>query len=616
VRGGRRLGLALLGTVGLVCALASVGARVARRGEAGRAAALARATPAVGRAGYVGSGACAACHPGEHASWAASYHRTMTQLAGPDSVRGAFDGRALHGPDGEYAALRRGDEFWVRMVDPAAKRARAEQGAPLVPGPSVERRVVMVTGSHHMQVYWVAAPRGRALHAFPFAWLIGEGRWVPTESTLLRPPQGDVVYTWNDVCIQCHAVAGRPGVAADLADTRVAELGIACEACHGPGEAHAAAHRDPLRRYAQRLAGAADPTIVQPGRLAPRASAEVCGQCHSVSLLRQDEATWRREGDPFVPGDDLEALRLLVRHPSRADQPWLDAVLEDDPDFVAGRMWADGQVRVTGREYSGLRESACFAGGGLSCLSCHRMHGAPPDDQLAAGMDGDAACAGCHPAEVGPAHSHHPPGSSGARCMNCHMPHTTYGLLGAMRSHTIDRPDLATTLATGRPDACSLCHIDRPLAWTAEHLARWYGHPRPALDEAQARVSAAALWALRGDAGQRALAAWHLGWGPARATGGEDWSAAVLAALLDDPYPAVRHVAARAMRALPTGAPPGYDPDGPAAARAAARAGALAGTPTGAPDPAVLRGADGRADVAAIAALQAGRDDRPVDLRE
>ena len=560
--------LGWLRATGLVLAALSAGGRLARSGDRSGAL-LERATPAIGGAGYLGSDACVACHPGEHASWAATYHRTMTRRADPASVQADFGDRVLHGPDGDYRVRRDGDEFWVRMVDPADKRARAEQGLPLVPGPLVDRRVVMITGSHHMQVFWVAAPDGRTLHAFPFAWLIAEARWVPIESTLLRPPEGDVVYTWNEVCIQCHAVAGRPGVAPDLADTRVAELGIACEACHGPGEAHADAHRDPLRRYARHLAGGPDPTIVQPGRLPAPASAELCGHCHSVSLLH-DEPAWQRHGDPHRPGEPLAASRTLVRHPVRADQPGLDALLERDPDFLAGRMWSDGMVRVTGREYTGLRESACFTGGELSCLSCHRMHGAAPDDQLDAGKRGDDACVGCHPREAaaGPAHSHHPAGAAG--CMDCHMPHTTYGLLGAMRSHQIDSPDLAVTLATGRPDACSLCHIDRPLAWTAQQLARWYGHPVPPLEPPAEAVSAVAVWALQGDAGQRALAAWHLGWAPAQAVGGADWQAAVLAQLLLDPYPAVRHVAARALRDR------SIDPDAGPGPRTAARDALLA----------------------------------------
>ena len=152
------LGLALLVAGGLVAAGLSAGSRLAARGEGARSRVeLLRATPGQGRAEYVGSDACAACHPGEHASWAATYHRTMTQRAGPTTVLGEFDGRALVGVDGEYRVERRGEEFWVRMVDPADKRARAESGLSLTVAPMVERRVVMITGSHHMQVFWVAA---------------------------------------------------------------------------------------------------------------------------------------------------------------------------------------------------------------------------------------------------------------------------------------------------------------------------------------------------------------------------------------------------------------------------------------------------------------------------
>ena len=68
---------------------------------------------------------------------------------------------------------------------------------------------------------------------------------------VLHPPS-DPVFSetghWNSVCIACHATHGKPRfdtpfgsepVAAQAVDTTtVAELGIACEACHGPGEAH------------------------------------------------------------------------------------------------------------------------------------------------------------------------------------------------------------------------------------------------------------------------------------------------------------------------------------------------------------------------------------------
>ncbi|MBI3866410.1 MAG: hypothetical protein HY290_31405, partial [Planctomycetia bacterium] len=46
-------------------------------------------------------------------------------------------------------------------------------------------------------------------------------------------------------------------------------------------------------------------------------------------------------------------------------------------------------------------------------------------------------------------------------------------------------------------------------------------------------------------------AAWHLGWEPAVEISGNHWQAPYLAALLDDPYLAVRFMARRSLRKLP-----------------------------------------------------------------
>ncbi len=42
---------------------------------------------------FVGSNACATCHPDQHASWSRTFHRTMTLRATPESVVGALYGR-------------------------------------------------------------------------------------------------------------------------------------------------------------------------------------------------------------------------------------------------------------------------------------------------------------------------------------------------------------------------------------------------------------------------------------------------------------------------------------------------------------------------------------------
>ncbi len=134
--------------------------------------------------------------------------------------------------------------------------------------------------------------------------------------------------------------------------------------------------------------------------------------------------------------------------------------------------------------------------------------------------------------------------------MNCHMPHTSYGLLKASRSHTVTSPAVSAELSTGRPNACNLCHLDRTLEWSAEWLESWYNIEAPSLSPEQRSLAAAPTWLLRGDAGLRALAAWHFSWEPALTVSGSGWQLPLLSRLLDDPYDVVRYIAARSARLL------------------------------------------------------------------
>jgi hypothetical protein len=251
------------------------------------------------------------------------------------------------------------------------------------------------------------------------------------------------------------------------------------------------------------------------------------------------------------------------------------------------------------------------------------MHGPDPNDLLAPGMDGDRACLQCHePLAADPgAHTHHAPGSSGSACMNCHMPHTTYGLLKAIRSHEIDSPSVQSSLETGRPNACSLCHLDRTLEWAASHLESWYGIPAPTtLTEDQRRIAAGVLWAVTGHANQRALIAWHMGWGPAAEASGSTWFGLYLAHLLCDPYPAVRFIAIRSLRRQPEFRDIEYDFVGSTDHLAAVRSTVmkrwrdrLRRLRAGA---ALLINADGTLELDLLERLSASRDDTVMDLRE
>jgi hypothetical protein len=183
--------------------------------------------------------------------------------------------------------------------------------------------------------------------------------------------------------------------------------------------------------------------------------------------------------------------------------------------------------------------------------------------QMKPQMTSNQACLQCHPALGAAAsltaHTHHAADSAGSSCYNCHMPHTTYGLLRAIRSHQISNPNVRESTELGRPNACNLCHLDRSLAWTAGKLADWYGQKVPELSPDDRELSAGVQWLLKGDAEQRLLVAWSMGWAPAQKASGHDWLYPFLAFELNDPYAAVRFAAWKSLQSLPGFS--GYDFD-------------------------------------------------------
>jgi predicted CXXCH cytochrome family protein len=362
---------------------------------------------------------------------------------------------------------------------------------------------------------------------------------LPRAEAFLTPPDAPLAEThWSGNCIACHAVAGEPrrSDTGDRFTTRAAELGIACEACHGPGAAHVERHRDPIERYLAR--GKDDVSIVNPKKLAPERAAAVCGQCHAYAYPR-DEAEWWKHGyaRTFRAGAALAPSRHVIfpQTFARKDAPQIDA----DIDSL---FWKDGTIRVGGREYNGMIASKCTQGG-ITCTSCHAMHRGDPAGQIAPDRAGDRACVSCH-ASLKADHSHH----RAAACVDCHMPKTSYALLSAVRSHRIDSPDLARD----KPNACNLCHLDRSQAWTASALEKWYGTKSGdvSTDPEGARL------ALSGDAAMRVLVADALGSPGAIAASGKSWQAPLLAELRRDPYAAVRFVAERSAGSVDSSGPP------------------------------------------------------------
>lgn len=511
--------------------------------------------------GFVSSTTCKECHVEQHSSWHDSYHRQMTQLASPASVIGDFEVGRVEAYGRDFLLSKRGDEYWVNMHDPDREVTAASQ--------RIDRRVVMTTGAHHMQMYWFETGKGRDLGQLPVAWLKDTAEWVPRDSLFISPPPQPLRPSggrWNAICIKCHTTHGQPRILdqpGDVSDTRAAEFGISCEACHGPGQAHVEMHRGLARESSSGLSSRSD-VIVQPAKLDKNLSASVCGQCHGIWIENQlaTHQEFLRSGRPFVAGDDLSSHGHLFGT-DQPETPYIEQFLKGEPYFFQDRFWSDGMPRVSGSEFTGMIRSACHQRGNMSCVTCHTLHQTDDgrtrtewaNDQLSIeGVEGES-CLRCHQdlrsAAALMAHTHHRSDSTGSSCYNCHMPHTTYGLVKAIRSHEISSPSAASTSEHGRPNACNLCHVDKTLQWTATTLQEWYGIAEPtSLSDDQRSIADAILWSLSGDAGQRALAAAALGWAPAQEISRTDWMVPVLSQLMLDPYDAVRHVAHKSLRTL------------------------------------------------------------------
>lgn len=509
---------------------------------------------------YAGSSSCLACHQDRHASWYRTWHRTMTQKASAKSVLGRFDGEIV--------------EYWGVPVRPVERDGRyyfeyLDAGRTRVIGSA---EVTHTVGSHRYQQYLAREPEtGGNEYRLQLLWHNEDARWVHLNGAFLHDDQqgfSDHVAIWNQNCIFCHNTGPQPRIvnyedivdrvsraqpvnfATDFRfDSTVAELGIACESCHGPGAEHGRRNRDPMRRYLLRASGAGDPTIVNPATLEPRRSAEVCGQCHAQRVPARVELAedWLHTGPTYRPGDRLgDHVRVVT-----AEEPGPAG----NPDLYRKRFWPDGMPRLSAYEYQGLQRSKCFEAGALSCMNCHDAHGGDPNGMMRTDGRTNAPCLACHQELAGDptSHTRHPPDSSGSLCVNCHMPPAVYGVMDIHRSHQIEVPRPLENARDERPGACTGCHLDRSAGWAAAAIDRWGGSGDSPAGESAYSEHFRQL--LGGDPVQRAIAAELAG----RSDGAlsADQRLQLVPALLialEDRYPAVRRFAQKSIEAIARGA--------------------------------------------------------------
>jgi predicted CXXCH cytochrome family protein len=407
---------------------------------------------------FVGSSACRPCHAVQFSSWSASQHARAMQEATADHVLGRVGEPMKANPHERKSGVN------ARFFRDASGMHVEAEGPDGRPG---TYDIAFTFGVAPLQQYLARFPGGR-LQALPVAWdsrrTEDQGqRWFQLYPDVLDH-RDQLHWTgpyqnWNMMCAECHVTGFVKAYDAkrDEYASKWSELGVGCEACHGPASAHlrwAEAGAKPVpagsgfvrhlkARGEFRFNSPTDRIAARADARSPDANAE-CAACHARAGSIDD-------GARSVP------RTALTQH----HRPAL---------LVPPEYWPTGEQHDEVFIWGSFAASK-MAARGVTCGDCHEPHSGA---RLA---DGNALCVRCHQPAVFdvPAHHHHAQGGEGSRCVDCHMASERYMVVDPRRDHSfqLPRPDL--TLETGSPNACNRCHRKEKPEWAAAQLDAWSG---------------------------------------------------------------------------------------------------------------------------------------------
>jgi predicted CXXCH cytochrome family protein len=406
------------------------------------------------------------CHSAEAERWAGSHHALAMQKATTATVLGDFSDAKLSHFGVVTSFSRSGDKFLVRTDGPDSALHEYE--------------IAYTFGVYPLQQYLIAMPGGR-LQALGAAWDTrpkeqGGQRWMHLYPDQ-KLPAGDRLHwtgrdqTWNYMCADCHSTGLKKDydLTTNTYATKWSDVDVSCEACHGPGSRHVAW----VQARAPSASNAAAPGLSEADRAGLTNWLKATDQGHwemnpETGIARRTEPLASAELDSCSA---CHSRRRVIAKDAVVDGMFLDAYL---PALLEpGLYHPDGQIDGEVFEYGSFVQSP-MQHAGVTCSDCHDPH------SLMLRAEGNGLCAQCHmPARFDVTeHHHHQPGSTGAQCVNCHMPTKTYMVVDRRRDHSfrIPRPDLSASIGT--PNACTQCHTDRPADWAARAVAGWYPQGR------------------------------------------------------------------------------------------------------------------------------------------
>lgn len=392
---------------------------------------------------YAGSTSCAECHEEQYAAWQRSLHHLAMQESDQHVVLGDFTGvSAAFGREGAASFFTEGPTLLVAMTEPGQ--------------PSSRHPSRYVLGREQIEQHLVEAGGGR-LQALPVGYDTQQGDWFDIFDGDPRQPGNwghwrSRGMTANAECLFCHTTGYQRGYRRedDTYTTTWAEMGVGCEACHGPGREH-------TRQASVGLVASVYGQFSDPRFL------DACASCHS---LRRKVWDGHHAGEAFLDH--------------------FDPVLPDEAAYGP-----DGSLVGEAYEWTSFLQSRMH-GENVACFDCHDPHSGDLR------QTGSALCVSCHDARYGTAaHTHHEHRPAAPTCMDCHMPKRVFMARDVRRDHSFSRPDPALSAELQLPDPCTDCHRDASPQWAASKVEHWF--PDDDVREARRTVARAFERARRGD---------------------------------------------------------------------------------------------------------------------
>lgn len=410
---------------------------------------------------YISSATCENCHLEQAAAWKKSDHSWAWRDVSEDNVLGNFDNAKFEHQGIETSFLTDDGGYWIETMDAQQALQRYQ--------------IKYVIGVRPLQQYVIELEKGH-LQVLDIAWDTEGNQWFMLFPEHENNIPGNALHwsgvykNWNGRCAECHATNYQknysPGTRSFSSNW--SEIGVTCQGCHGPGEAHVKwAERPGLFSVNQYADIKENGLFQQKQGYFSSLEMEICASCHSRRTAFSSSSPI--PGSPFTDHYDLASLRQDLYH-------------------------SDGQIKDEVYVIGSFLQSKMYKKG-VTCSDCHNPHSGKVKIQ------GNGLCTQCHNGldekrfsglltKNYDDKSHHQHGelSAGSLCVSCHMPQTTYMQVDRRRDHKFAIPSPENSITLGAPNACNQCHTDRDESWAANALRNWYPDGNKKLDGDFARV--------------------------------------------------------------------------------------------------------------------------------